>query len=85
MQFEKANGLDQFYSRMTAGGKIELFVDKWGNPTTGYPHVHVIHHGSGTVEVLASTAGGEHAFKTSLNNPSGNEVNSAVSEAQTHI
>ena len=82
---ERANGLDQFYSRMTAGGKIELFVDKWGGPTTKYPHVHVIHHGSGRVEVVASKSDRDHVWRTSLNNPSGSEVNSAVGRAQGYL
>lgn len=82
---ERANGLDQFYSRMTAGGMIELFVDKYGSPTTSYPHVHVVHHGSGRVDVVASRSASDKAWNTSLNNPSGNEVNSAVRTAQGYL
>lgn len=82
---ERANGLDQFYSRLTAGGRIELFVDKNGRPTTAYPHVHVVHHGNGSVDVVASLSRGSHVWRTALRNPSGNEVNSAVRQAQQRI
>ncbi len=82
---ERANGFEQFYSRMTQNGKIEYFVDKNGRPTTSYPHVHVVHHGNGQVEVVASRAHGNHSWRTSLRNPSGNEVNGAVSRAQGHL
>lgn len=82
---EKANGLDQFYSRMTAGGKIELFVDKYGRPTISYPHVHIVHNGSKSVDVVASKAAGQHVWRTTLRNPDGNEVNRAVRTAQSKL
>lgn len=82
---ERANGFDQFYSRMTANDKIELFVDHNGRPTISRPHVHVIHHGNGCVEVVATTSEGRHPWRTSLQNPSGNEVNRAIADAGRHI
>lgn len=82
---EKANGLDQFYSRMTAGGKIEFFTDRNGRPTISRPHVHVIHHGSGKVDVVATDDSGRHPWRTTLYNPSGGEVNKAIAEAWKHL
>jgi hypothetical protein len=82
---ERANGLDQFYSRMTAGGRIEYFEDENGRPTIHYPHVHVTHHGNGQVDVVASKSSGVHTWRTSLRNPSGNEVNSAVRKARGYL
>lgn len=82
---ERANGLDKFYSRMTEGGKIEYFEDERGMPTTNYPHVHVIHHGSGQVDVVAAKTRGDHPWRTSLRNPSGNEVHGAVRTARGYL
>lgn len=82
---ERANGKDQFYSRMTAGGKIELFVDRHGSPTISYPHVHVVHHGGGTVDVVASRSKGDHSWHRKLHNPSGNDVNRAIDTARRHL
>lgn len=82
---EKANGLDKFYSRMTAGGKIEYFADRNGRPTTSRPHAHVTHHGSGQVEVVATDTSGNHKWKTKLRNPSGNDVNRAIQDAWRHL
>lgn len=82
---ERANGLDQFYSRMTAGGRVELFIDKHGRPTTSRPHVHVTHHGSGRVDVVATDSNGQHLWRTSLSSPSGNDVNNAVNSARRQL
>lgn len=82
---EKANGLDQFYSRMTAGGRIEFFADKNGRPTMYRPHAHVTHHGSGQVDVVATDSNGKHVWRTTLRNPSGNDVNRAISDAWRHL
>jgi hypothetical protein len=81
----RANGQDEFYSRMMTGEAIEYFVDASGRPTIDYPHVHVIHHGGGTVDVVASRSAGVHVWRTSLMHPSGNQVNVAVSSAQTYL
>jgi len=82
---KKANGLEEFYSRTMGNESCELFVDKSGNPTLDYPHVHVVHHGSGTVDVIASSSRGHHVWRTTLNKPSGNEVNSVVKKAQSYL
>mgnify|MGYP001262210775 CR=1 FL=1 len=83
---ERANGLDQFYSRMTAGGRIEYFADRNGGPTMSRPHAHVTHHGSGRVDVVATDATGRHVWRKELSgNPSGNDVNRAISEAWRHL
>ena len=82
---EMANGVDQFYSRMTQGGRIEYFADRNRRPTTSRPHAHVTHHGSGNVDVVATDASGKHVWRTTLRNPSGNEVNSAIDQAWRHL
>ncbi len=81
----KANGEREFYSRMLAGDGVEMFIDKSGNPTIDYPHVHVVHHGSGLVEVTASRDRNNHVWRKELRNPSGNEVNSAVYDARARL
>jgi len=81
----QANGLDEFYSRTMGGDSCELFVDKYGAPTIDYPHVHVIHHGNKKVDIVASASKSNHVWRTTLNDPSGNEVNDAVSQAQSHL
>lgn len=82
---QKANGLDEFYSHMKRGGSIELFLDRSGNPTLSYPHVHVVHLSNGKVDIVASRAQGDHRWRTTLSNPSGNDVNSAVRTAQGYL
>lgn len=81
---ERANGFDQFYSRMKNGGGVEYFVGKNGYPTISYPHVHVVHHGSGRVDIVASRSSSDHPWRTTINDPSGNkgsEIQSAVKTA----
>lgn len=83
---ERANGMDEFYSRMIAGGGVEYFADRYGGPTMSRPHAHVTHHGGGTVDVVATDGDGRHVWRTTLyGNPSGNEVNRAISEAWSHL
>lgn len=84
---KRANGLDEFYSRTLPNDGLELFVDRNGNPTINYPHVHVIHHGSsGKVTVIASVSSGNHVWRKELSgNPSGHEVDAAVREARNRI
>lgn len=82
---ERVNGTDQFYSRMINGTAVELFVDSNGRPTTARPHVHVVHHGSGRVDVVATNASGGHPWRTQLSNPSGNDVNRAIQDAWQHM
>ncbi|TCC39387.1 hypothetical protein [Kribbella sindirgiensis] len=81
----RANGLDEFHSRMLAGDGVEYFEDSRGMPTIDYPHVHVVHHGSGQVDVVASRSSYDHAWRTSLRNPSGNEVQDAVRTARGYL
>lgn len=82
---QRANGLDEFFSIMKRNGDIHLFVDKYGDPTTDYPHVHVVHKGGGEVDVVASSSNGRHSWKTTLRNPSGNEVNVAIQTAVSYL
>ena len=61
-------------------GKIHAMVDRNGNPTTTYPHVHVIHdERGGEVVVVISRGGGVHEERTVLpGDVSGNQVNAVV-------
>ena len=81
----RANGLDEFYSRTLPNDGLEYFVDKNGNPTIDYPHVHVVYHGSGNVEVVASRSQSDKPWRTSLRNPDGHEVNGAVATARAYL
>jgi hypothetical protein len=81
----RANGLDEFYSRTLGDESCELFLDASGYPTTGYPHVHVVHHGGGSVDVIASDSSGNHPYRRHLDNPSGSEVDDVVSTARSYI
>jgi hypothetical protein len=83
--FRRANGLNEFYSILKQNGNIELYIDKAGNPTTSYPHVHVIHRGAGQVDVVASVSDGNHVWRTTLQNASGSEVENAIAIAQSKI
>jgi hypothetical protein len=83
--YPRANGLNEFYSRVTKNENIELFVDKGGNPTTGYPHVHIVHHQSGQVDIVASVSEGNHVWRTTLQRPTGSEVETAVGMARSKI
>lgn len=80
----RVNGFDEFYSRMKSAGWgefIELMVDRNRNPTTDYPHVHIIHHASGTVEIVASGGPGFHPWRKELRNADGQKVEDAVGQA----
>lgn len=81
----RANGLNEFYSRMKGNEGMELFVDKEGNPTIDYPHVHIIHTGNNTVEIVASKSRGNHIWRKVLIDPSGSDVEKAVAEARSHL
>ncbi|GAB2490991.1 hypothetical protein GCM10027030_26460 [Luteococcus sediminum] len=82
---EKTNGLDQFYSQMNKGGKIEYFADRSGRPTMYRPHAHVTHRGGGFVDIVATDKDGRHVWQTTLRNPNGNDVNRAISDAWRHL
>ena len=83
MVYRRANGLDEFYSRSGRHELVELFLDRQGNPTLNYPHVHVIHHGDHRTEVLASLSSEFHTGKKVLTNPSGQEVAAAILRARS--
>jgi hypothetical protein len=86
MSYRKANGLNEFYSKGYSNSeRIEVFVDRFHMPTMTRPHAHVIHHGSGDVEVVATDMFGNHVWKTRLSYPSGTEVNQAVDEAWSRL
>lgn len=61
-------------------GTIELMVDRDGNPTNQYPHVHVIHdEAQGEVRFVLSFSPHNHPMRETLpGTASGNEVNAAI-------
>jgi hypothetical protein len=65
--YRKANGKEEFYSicsgKTTASANVSLHVDEDGNPTIDYPHVHVVHHANGRVDVLANVAKVIHPWR----------------------
>lgn len=74
----------RWFSKYTVNqGTIELLVDRDGNQTTAYPHVHVIHdEANREVRVLVSLAPGNHPHSEVLpGTASGNEVNAAIDRA----
>lgn len=84
--FKRANGLEQFYSQMS-GGKLEVFIDPWGDPTINYPHVHLVFRGDETspnraVDIIASMSATNHPWRTTLSHPDGNEVYAAATHAR---
>ena len=85
---QRANGFNEFHSHMKRGGMIEYFVDRDGRPTINYPHVHVIHHGGGRVEIVASRSRGDHPWRTVVNDPQSNkgrEIESAIRTAREKL
>lgn len=67
---------------MRQGELVELFLDRSGHATLDYPHVHVIHHGNGTVEILASLTKGVHTGRKVMHNASGQQVEAAIVTAR---
>ena len=73
----RANGLEEFYSRNFNDDDFEYFIDKYGQPTIDYPHVHIWHR-QGNVFVIASQTREKHIWRIRLIDPDGNEVNRAI-------
>jgi ABC-type nitrate/sulfonate/bicarbonate transport system substrate-binding protein len=67
--------------------KIQLFVDRNGNPTDRYPHVHVIHDEVlYAVTIQVSVACGFYPYKVVLpGSATGNEVNAAIDQALAEL
>jgi hypothetical protein len=71
----------RWYSKYTvSSGAIELMVDRDGNPTNTYPHVHVIHdEAKGEVRFVLSLGPQNHPVRETLpGTASGNEVNAMI-------
>lgn len=68
-------------------GKIDVLLDKKGNPTTSYPHVHVAYNEQeGKVHVILSLGPRSHPTKEILpGDATGNQVNEAVRRMQRHL
>ena len=66
---------------------IHLMVDKEGNPTTDYPHVHIIHdEKNDEIRVVASYNLHGHSDTMTLSgDASGNDVNAAVEEMRRRL
>jgi hypothetical protein len=75
----------EYYSRVNIMGDVHLFVDVDGNPTVEYPHVHIIHFQQGGVTVVVSLSSDEHPWKREIQNPAGQEVESTVAVARSHL
>ncbi len=75
-----------YYSKWNRG-RLDMLVDKAGNPTTTYPHVHVIHNDSGGgIRVVASQSKSARVFEVVLpSDADGNRVEAAVREARSHL
>ena len=80
--FPKAKTEGEWYSRSNrrGEGEVEVLLDQDGKPTTGYPHVHVIHdEKKGEVRLHNTMAKGVHQDKVVLpGTVTGNQVNAAV-------
>lgn len=81
-RYARATGSDYYSKYRSDDGKIHVYLDRNGNPTTTYPHLHVIHdERGGEVRIVRSPGDGSHPEKQVLRgNASGNEVNAAVNE-----
>jgi hypothetical protein len=74
----------RWYSKyMSSDGSIQILLDKNGNVTDQYPHVHVIHDEPGSeVRIHVTRSEGRHSDHEVLpGNASGNEVNAAIERA----
>lgn len=72
-----------WYSKYrSSDGTIHVMLDRNGEPTTKYPHVHVIHdEPGGQVRIVLSLRKGEHPETRVLpGTSSGNEVNAAIDQ-----
>lgn len=68
-------------------GTTELLLDKNGNPTTGYPHVHVIHdEPGGRIKLHITRSRDVHTDELYLpGNASGNQVNAAIDDLRRRM
>lgn len=83
--YPKADGMKEFYSRDT-GKIVEYFVNKYGNPTTERPHVHVVHHtSSGEAHIIATDYSGSHVYRKVLRNATGYDVEEEVRIARSYL
>ena len=68
-------------------GKIDVLIDKNGNPTTAYPHVHIVYNTQeDKVRVILSLAPKNHPSEEILpGDADGNRVNEAVRRMQQRM
>jgi hypothetical protein len=85
-KFPKASE-KQWYSKYHPKSGIELLINKLGEPTLTYPHVHVVHdERKNEVRVVLSKGPKNHPEKRVLpGDASGNEVNEAVNELRDKL
>jgi hypothetical protein len=86
--YPRADGDKQYYSMFNAKyGKMGYFVDRNGNPTTSYPHVHVVISEQRSVfEITASRGKHDHPQRETLPiMASGNEVNAAIARMARYL
>ncbi len=84
--FPKA-GDNQWYSSYNGKGEIQILLDKEGKPTTGYPHVHVIHDpNKGQVRMHNTLSKGVHKDNRRLpGNATGTQVNAAINDLRAAL
>jgi len=78
----------RWYSKYRSDdGKIHVLLDKNGNPTNKYPHIHVIHDEyGGEVRVVLSADPSHHPKVEKLpGNASGNQVNAAIERMMSEL
>ncbi len=83
----RAEGSNWYTKYRSDDETIHLMVDKDGNATTDYPHVHVIHDEKhDQIRVVASHGPNSHSDTMTLSgNASGNDVNVAIEEMRRRL
>jgi hypothetical protein len=86
--YARAEGDDYYSKHDPRFGRTGYFVDRRGNPTTGYPHVHVIaDERQGKIFLTASRSKHEKvgpAVELPIS-ASGNEVNAAAKQLGRYL
>lgn len=79
-QLARAQGSGWYSKYRSDDGKIHVMLDATGQPTTKYPHVHVIHdEQAGEVRIVISRGRGVHSDLIRLpGDAGGNEVDAAI-------
>ncbi len=81
----RSGGWNSKYSSST--NTTEVMLDKNGNPTTAYPHIHIIHDEfGGRIKLHITRSPGVHTDELYLPaNASGNQVDAAVADLRRRM